>query len=420
MIMRKFFAALLLVVCLASCASAYQVVSTNIVNPSTGKTLRGLLYKPETHGGRVPLVLCAHELGSNHRRRWPQYGEALAAEGIAVYTFDFAGGGAKNRTDGMPGSLSDGETTEMSVMTEVRDLEAVLAEAKPWDFVDTSKIARIGGSQGGAVSVITAARHAYELAGLVLLYPALLIRDDLHKKFSRPEDCPPVYSYNGWIDVSPIYVNDMWDYDIYADMPKYTKPVLLLHGDKDDIVPMEYITKAAETYPDAEFHVIDGGFHIFSGQAFTQAIGYIKSYFRKIGLLPGGLSNIIPVGTPNTIAGEHFTGRSFLYPLSTTQVGVFNVTFEAGSYNEWHIHHAAKGGGQILIAISGRGWYQEEGKPAQSLKPGDVVNIPANVKHWHGAAKDSWFQHVAIEVPGEETSTTWHGFLPAEEYKKLP
>ncbi len=121
--------------------------------------------------------------------------------------------------------------------------------------------------------------------------------------------------------------------------------------------------------------------------------------------MPDYLSKIIPVGNPNTIAGEHFTGKSFLFPISTKQVGIFNVTFESGSYNEWHIHHAEKGGGQILIAISGR--------------PGDVVNIPANVKHWHGAAKDSWFQHIAVEVPGENTKTTWHGFLPAEEYAKL-
>ena len=131
------------------------------------------------------------------------------------------------------------------------------------------------------------------------------------------------------------------------------------------------------------------------------------------------LSKTIPVGTPNTIAGEHFTGKSWLYPLTLQQVGIFNVTFEPGSYNEWHIHHAEKGGGQILIAISGRGYYQEDGKPAQELKPGDVVNIPANVKHWHGAAKDSWFQHIALEVPGEGTSTEWLGFLPAEEYAKL-
>lgn len=128
---------------------------------------------------------------------------------------------------------------------------------------------------------------------------------------------------------------------------------------------------------------------------------------------------IFPTGEPNTVAGEHFTGKSFLSPLSTQQIGIFNVTFEPGCYNEWHIHHASKDGGQILIVVSGRGYYQEEGKEAQELKTGDVVNIPANVKHWHGAAKDSWFQHLAVEVPGENTSTEWLGFLPAEEYGKL-
>lgn len=263
---------------------AYRITKLNVVNPSTGKTLRGLLYQPET-AGKLPLVITAHELGSNHQRRWPAYGEALASQGIVVYTFDFAGGGPKNRADGTPGSISDGETTEMSVMTEVRDLEAVLASAKTWDFVDTGKIAIIGGSQGGAVSVITAARHADDLAGLVLLYPALLVQDDLHKKFKNKEDCPPVYKYNGWLDVSPIYVTDMWDYDVYADMPKYSKPVLILHGDKDSIVPMSYSERAAKTYKDAELHVIKDGGHGFQGETFEQAMSFIDPYFKKIGFI---------------------------------------------------------------------------------------------------------------------------------------
>ena len=131
---------------------AYRVVNMNVVNPETGKTLRGALYVPEV-SGPVPLVITAHELGGNYRRRWPAYGEALASRGSAVYTFDFAGGAPRERADGTPGSLSDGETTEMSVMTEVRDLEAVLAAAREWPFVDAGRIAIIGGSQGGAVSV---------------------------------------------------------------------------------------------------------------------------------------------------------------------------------------------------------------------------------------------------------------------------
>ncbi|MBQ6776583.1 MAG: alpha/beta hydrolase [Synergistaceae bacterium] len=316
--MKKFFTLLLMSLAISSSAFAsgksFSVVPMNVMNPA-GKVLRGLLYMPQTDS-KVPLVITAHELGCNYRMGWPQYAEALASQGVAVYTFDFAGGGPKVRADGRPGNTSDGETTEMSVMTEVRDLEAVFETAKSWDFVDLSKIAIIGGSQGGAVSVITASRHADEIAGLVLLYPALVIQDDLHKKFAKKEDCPPVYSYNGWIDVSPIYVNDMWDYDIYADMSKYTKPVLILHGGKDFIVPIEYSQRAAKTYPDAEFHVIDDGDHGFQGKTFEQAIGYIKAYLRKIEFLPGGLSKVIPVGTPNTIAGEHFTGASLTPAMS--------------------------------------------------------------------------------------------------------
>lgn len=75
--------------------------------------------------------------------------------------------------------------------------------------------------------------------------------------------------------------------------------------------------------------------------------------------------------------------------------------------NNWHIHHAKSGGGQILVCVAGRGYYQEWGKPAQELRPGDVVNIPVGVKHWHGAAPDSWFSHLAVEVPGDETSNEW-------------
>ena len=97
-----------------------------------------------------------------------------------------------------------------------------------------------------------------------------------------------------------------------------------------------------------------------------------------------------------------------------------NVTFEPGCRNNWHIHRAAKGGGQILLCIGGRGWYQEEGKPARELRTGDVVHIPANVKHWHGAAKDSWFAHLAVEIPGEGAGNEWCEPVDDEAYGKLP
>ena len=116
---------------------------------------------------------------------------------------------------------------------------------------------------------------------------------------------------------------------------------------------------------------------------------------------------VFPIGAPNDAYARYFVGQSYLAPLSSGQVGVCNVTFEPGCRNNWHIHHAKSGGGQVLICVAGRGWYQEEGKPARALRPGDVVNIPAGVKHWHGAAADSWFSHLALEVPGEEASNQW-------------
>lgn len=117
--------------------------------------------------------------------------------------------------------------------------------------------------------------------------------------------------------------------------------------------------------------------------------------------------------------GEFFIGNSYLNMLTTEGVIVANVTFEAGCRNNWHIHHAKKGGGQILLATHGEGWYREEGKEAQKLLPDSVVEIPAGVKHWHGASKDSEFTHIAIEVPGEETSNEWLEAVSDEEYNKL-
>ena len=128
------------------------------------------------------------------------------------------------------------------------------------------------------------------------------------------------------------------------------------------------------------------------------------------------------LGEPNTGFAQYFVGNSYLKPLTNpkeTNVFIANVTFEPGCRNNWHIHHAKSGGGQILICVDGEGWYQEEGKTAQSLKPGDVVTIPANVKHWHGAKKNSWFSHLAVEVPGEETQNEWCEKVTDEEYNNL-
>ena len=130
--------------------------------------------------------------------------------------------------------------------------------------------------------------------------------------------------------------------------------------------------------------------------------------------------NVFGKGQANTAYAQYFIGESFLNPLTEAgcPVSLANVTFEPGCRNNWHIHHADKGGGQILICTAGEGWYQEEGKDAVSLVPGMVITIPANVKHWHGAKKDSWFSHIAMDVPGENSSNEWCEPVSDEDYAK--
>lgn len=132
--------------------------------------------------------------------------------------------------------------------------------------------------------------------------------------------------------------------------------------------------------------------------------------------------NFFGKGQPNDRFAQYFIGSSFLNPLTEfgkCPVFLANVTFEPGCRNNWHIHHAVNGGGQILICTAGEGWYQEEGKEAVSFVPGTVITIPANVKHWHGAKRDSWFSHISVEVPGEETTNEWCESVTDEEYNGL-
>ena len=132
--------------------------------------------------------------------------------------------------------------------------------------------------------------------------------------------------------------------------------------------------------------------------------------------------NIFGKGGLNEAFSEYFTGNSYLKPLTNleeTTVFLANITFEPGCRNHWHIHHARSVGGQLLLCTAGEGWYQEEGKPPVSLTAGTVITIPPEVKHWHGAKKDSWFSHIAVEVPGEEASNEWLEPVNDETYLRL-
>ena len=173
----------------------------------------------------------------------------------------------------------------MSVMTEADDVQAVLAAAQKWDFVDTSQIVLLGASQGGMASAVAALRDPEQVKGLILLYPALLIHDAVHEQFAALEDVPDKFNYNGWIRVASNYVSDVWDYDIFAEMERFEKPVLILHGNHDGIVDLSYSEHAAESYPNAKLRILNGAGHGFYGSSFYEAMEYILNYLQENGVL---------------------------------------------------------------------------------------------------------------------------------------
>lgn len=239
-----------------------------------GQKIYGIAYIPNTENEKSPLAICAHGLGGSYQSN-AAYAEQLASHGIAAYCFDFRGGG---------GSRSDGDATEMSVMTEVSDLEVIMEAALGWDFVDENKIVLLGTSQGGIVSGIAAARHTDLISGLVLMYLAFLIGDVVHEQFDSLEEVPDRFQFI-WITAGRPYVEDMWDYDVYEEIGDYTGKVLLLHGSADNIVPVSYSDRAAEVYEDVDYHVIDGAGHGFHGDAFDEAVRYVFEYLQKIQII---------------------------------------------------------------------------------------------------------------------------------------
>ena len=202
-------------------------------------------------------------------------------------------------------------------------------------------------------------------------------------------------------------------FDFHSQLDEYLKAHLfgdIFERDILDWKTRELVTIAAlaarpETEPQLKAHIAIGKLNGITDDQAAATVRRVQSPADP-SKLPSDWSPI-PVGEPNTAYAKYFSGRSYLYPLSRDQLHISGVTFEPNCRNNWHIHHAKTGGGQILIVTAGEGYYQEWGKPARRLKKGDTVNIPANVKHWHGAAPDAWFQHIALEVPGTEQSNEW-------------
>ena len=256
---------------------SYDYEERELAVVSQGETMAGRLYAPAV-AGPVPLVVCSHGLVGSIDDLDP-VARTLAGLGLASYRFAFRNGGPEA-----------GDTTRMSVMTEVADLEAVLTAARSaadgWDVVDPQRIVLQGVSQGGAVSAITAARHPEEVAGLALWYPAFSITDDLHLLFASSEEVPETLTFEGH-SLGRIYAEDMWDYDVYADMPRYPSPVLIVHGDADAVAPIGYSERAVQTFPDAQLLTIEGAGHGLSGRAWDRAMGGTAAYLQRIGVLGG-------------------------------------------------------------------------------------------------------------------------------------
>lgn len=237
-----------------------------------GLTIRGTQYRPE--GDKLPIAIVSHGFMAN-QQSVAQYAAALARMGWCAFTFDFCGGS-------VPGTgKSDGDTTRMSVLTEVRDLEAVMAYARILPYTGDKLI--LGGcSQGGFVSALTAAKHPLEVAGLVLFYPALCIPDDARAgrmMFARfdPENIPQEFSC-GPMKLGRCYAADVIGMDPITEIRGYPGPVLILHGSKDRLVLPQYSRQAQAAYPNGELHIIEGAGHGFGKRHDAIAIAHLKKF----------------------------------------------------------------------------------------------------------------------------------------------
>ena len=217
----------------------------------------------------MPLVIYSHGFGGSHSGG-VTYARSLAARGYMVYCFDFCGATS---------SRSDGATTDMSIRTEESDLRAVIGHFAEDSRVDASRIYLIGASQGGMVTAMTAADYPDLARAAVLIYPALVIPDDVHEWHPHREDIPETFSL--WGDtLGSIYATDAYDYDIYTELPKFRKDVLIIHGTADNIAPISYSERMVQLYASAELKRIEGAGHGFSGSQQTQAIEWMLDFLN--------------------------------------------------------------------------------------------------------------------------------------------
>lgn len=253
----------------------YEVQTSELPSNRSGLNIYGVLYIPKGRSGKIPTVILSHGLAGTNASV-ASYARALDTQGYACYCFDFCGGAPSNR--------SDGKTTEMSIFTEQADLEAVIDNLLTQEFVDENNLFLAGTSQGGMVSALTAAAHPEKISGLVMLYPALCIADNMLALYPTLSDVPETF-YFRWLNLGRTYCEGLYDFDTYKAISGYDKNVLIIHGDSDGIVPVSYSQRAAEAYPNAKLEIISGAGHGFYGDDFARAsesiLNYIAEHLKK-------------------------------------------------------------------------------------------------------------------------------------------
>ena len=232
------------------------------------------LYRPKKKG-KVPLIIYSHGLGATYNAG-SKYAKELTKYGIATLTFDFRGG--SNR------SKSNGDTKEMSIMTECEDLENLLVEVKKWNFIDTDNIILMGSSQGGAVSALVSSKHD-DIKGTILLYPALSIPVVIHNWYSNINEIPNIVKMNDNITVGKKYFTDIWNIDVYNEIKKDTKSILIIQGTDDRLVSLEHSKKVNSIYSNSQLYEIKGAGHGFDGKYFEESLKHVIDYLKKINIV---------------------------------------------------------------------------------------------------------------------------------------
>lgn len=253
-------------------ADVQNIVREDLWTNNADKRIYGVITAPKNYKElKLPTIIYSHGFNNTHSYG-DFYANELAKLGYIVYSFDFSGGS--------PRSKSDGDILQMSVFTEQYDLNAVLNNMLSQNFVDKNNLFLLGASQGGVVSTLVAAENNDKIKGLILLYPAFVLFDDAKNLFSSIDEIPEIYNHKG-NNVGKVYFEKTIDYDIYKTIEQYKNPTLIIHGDKDNIVPLSYSENAVNTFENAELKIIKGANHIFTNKDNLESLPYIKTFLKE-------------------------------------------------------------------------------------------------------------------------------------------